>query len=47
MSIEEACEMTHAAIRKEHLLDRDMTPEQLYAIISDEIDDVYVNSRLL
>ena len=26
--------MTHRAVRREYALDRDMTPEQLYAVIS-------------
>ena len=28
---------------RERALDRDMTPEELYAIISEEIDDIYAN----
>ena len=35
--------MTHRAVRREYALDRDMTPEQLYAVISEEIDDIYAN----
>ena len=43
MTIEEAREMTHCAVSREYALDRDMTPEQLYAVISEEIDDIYAN----
>ena len=28
---------------REKALDRDMTPEELYAVISEEIDDIYAN----
>ena len=45
MTIEEAREMTHRAVSREYALDRDMTPEQLYAVISEEIDDIYANGR--
>ena len=38
-----AREMTHRAVSREYALDRDMTPEQLYAVISEEIDDIYAN----
>ena len=41
--VEEAREMTHRAVSREYALDRDMTPEQLYAVISEEIDDIYAN----
>ena len=41
--IEEMREMTHRAVSREYALDRDMTPEQLYAVISEEIDDIYAN----
>ena len=43
MTIEEAREMTLRAVNREYALDRDMTPEQLYAVISEEIDDIYAN----
>ena len=43
MTIEEAREMTLRAVSREYALDRDMTPEQLYAVISEEIDDIYAN----
>ena len=43
MTIEEAREMTHRAVNREYALDHDMTPEQLYAVISEEIDDIYAN----
>ena len=43
MPIEEAREMTHRAVNREYALDHDMTPEQLYAVISEEIDDIYAN----
>ena len=45
MTIEEAREMTHRAVSREYALDRDMTPEQLYAVISEEIDDIYANEN--
>lgn len=41
--VEEAREMTHRAVNREYALDRDMIPEQLYAVISEEIDDIYAN----
>ena len=40
MTVEEAREMTLRAVNREYALDRDMTPEQLYAVISEEIDDI-------
>lgn len=43
VDLEEAREMTHRAVSREYALDRDMTPEQLYAVISEEIDDIYAN----
>ena len=43
MTIDEAREMTHRAVNREYALDHDMTPEQLYAVISEEIDDIYAN----
>ena len=53
MSIEEARAMVHAAIRKEYArgkaesrrqaLKKDLTPEQLYSLISEEIDEIYAN----
>ena len=43
MTIDEAREMTLRAVNREYALDRDMTPEQLYAVISEEIDDIYAN----
>ena len=46
MSIDDALEMTHRAVSREYALDRDMTPEQLYAVISEEIDDIYANGWL-
>lgn len=45
MTIEETREVTHRAVNREYALDRDMTPEQLYAVISEEIDDIYANGR--
>ena len=43
MTIEENREVTHRAVNREYALDRDMTPEQLYEVISEEIDDIYAN----
>ena len=43
MTIEEAREVTHRAVNREYALDHDMTPEQLYEVISEEIDDIYAN----
>jgi hypothetical protein len=43
MTIVEAHEMTRRAVNREYALDHDMTPEQLYAVISEEIDDIYAN----
>ena len=45
MTIEEAREVTHRAVNREYALDHDMTPEQLYEVISEEIDDIYANGR--
>ena len=37
-------EMTHAkAESQKQALKKDMTPEQLYALISEEIDEIYAN----
>ena len=45
MSIEEAREMTHQAVHKEYVMpDRDMTPDELYGAISNEIDYIYANN---
>ena len=41
MSLEEAREMTHGTIRREYALDRDMTPDELYDIVAEEIDSIY------
>lgn len=38
MTIEETPEVTHRAVNREYALDHYMTPEQLYAVISEEID---------
>lgn len=43
MTIEETREVTHRAVNREYALDHDMTPEQLYEVISEEIDDIYAN----
>ena len=53
MSVEEARAMLHATVREVYANDRaerrrqalesDMTPEQLYSVISEEIDDIYAN----
>lgn len=43
MTIEETREMTLRAVSREYALNRDMTPEQLYAVISEEIDYIYAN----
>ena len=42
-TIEETREVTHRAVNREYALDHDMTPEQLYEVISEEIDDIYAN----
>ena len=42
MSIEEARDMSLAAVKEEYLLpDRDMTPEELSHAIEQEIDQIY------
>ena len=53
MSVEEARAMVLETVRKEYAsnraenrrqaLKRDMTPEQLYSLISEEIDEIYAN----
>ena len=53
MGVEEARAMVHETVRKEYAcnraesrqqaLKRDMTPEQLYSLISEEIDEIYAN----
>ena len=53
MDVEELRAMLQETVRKEYArnraesrrqaLKRDMTPEQLYSLISEEIDDVYAN----
>ena len=42
-TIEEARAATHRAVSREYVLERDMTPEELYAVVSEEIDDIYAN----
>jgi hypothetical protein len=37
---EYACGRTES---RQHLLERDMTPEHLYSLIAEEIDDIYAN----
>ena len=44
MNIEEARAMTNAAVRREYALGRDMTPEELYKIIAEEIDAIYAEA---
>ena len=56
MEHEEARVMLHKTIRDEYVrgkaesrrqtLKKDMTPEQLYSLISEEIDDIYANGWL-
>ena len=41
IDVETAREMTHGAIRREYALDRDMTPDELYDIVAEEIDAIY------
>jgi hypothetical protein len=51
MDVEELRAMSHETVRKEYACDRaesrrqalkrDMTPEQLYSLISEEIDEIY------
>lgn len=42
MSIEEAREMTHEAVHEVYAMpDRDMTPDELYQSIENEIDRIY------
>ena len=41
MSIEEARNITHATVHREYALGRDMTPEELYDIVAEEIDSIY------
>ena len=53
MSVEELRAMVLETVRKEYArgraesrrqaLEKDMTPEQLYSLISEEIDDIYAN----
>lgn len=53
IDLDTAHEMTLQAVRKENVcglsarhqqaLLRDMTPEQLYAVIAEEIDEIYAN----
>ena len=53
MGVEETRALVLETVRKEYALDkaesrrqalkRDMTPEQLYSLISEEIDDIYAN----
>ena len=41
IDVETAREMTHGAIKREYALDRDMTPDELYDIVAEEIDAIY------
>lgn len=43
MTIEETREVTNRAVNRKYALNHDMTPEQLYEVISEEIDDIYAN----
>ncbi|MBQ7742032.1 MAG: hypothetical protein IJT90_03785 [Bacteroidaceae bacterium] len=41
MELEETRDMIHAAVRREYAFDRDMTPDELYNIVAEEIDSIY------
>ena len=41
IDLEAAREMTHGTIRREYALDCDMTPDELYDIVAEEIDSIY------
>lgn len=41
ISIEEAHAAPPRAVSRESALECDMTPEELYAVVSEEIDDIY------
>lgn len=43
VDVEQARAYTHRAISREYALERDLTPEELYAVVSEEIDDIYSN----
>lgn len=41
MSIEEARTMTQRAVSREYALERDLTPEELYAVIMEDAKAIY------
>ena len=43
---EAAREMTHGTIRREYALDRDMTPEELYAVIIEDAKAIYADDTI-
>ena len=43
IDVDEAHALTQRAVSREYALERDLTPEQLYSVISEEIDDIYAN----
>lgn len=43
INVEQARAYTRRAINREYALERDMTPEELYSVVSEEIDDIYAH----
>lgn len=39
--VEDARAMTHRAVSREYALERDMTPEELYAVIMEDVKAIY------
>ena len=46
ISIEEAKSKTLSAVRREYALDRDLTPEQLYAVIMEDVKAIYEDDSI-
>lgn len=46
MSVEEAKAKTLAAVRREYALERDLTPEQLYAVIMEDVKAIYEDDSI-
>lgn len=46
MDVEEAHATTHRAVSREYALERDMTPEELYAVIMEDVKEIYEDDSI-
>lgn len=46
MDVEEARATTHRAVSREYALERDMTPEELYAVIMEDVKEIYEDDSI-